>query len=348
MGSRVVAKNGERIREFVEHFPKYVSEFDQNPPFSDEQLRFHLATVGRRQALSTALQAVGDKEFLRLLYQTLKLWRMDQRKAEMVPFDDFAKAFRSREKEVSSLESYSLEDANLDAPRVADALWNLVTSLRISKTHAKLVSSTKALHHLLPKLVVPMDRAFTGAFLGWNAYNWQTAQERSFKSAFGEFARIALLTRPSQFVGEGWRTSGTKIIDNAIVGFCRSHRLDRSSLAELGKKAQAMGRSVHQAPAAQPTATAVLNALVEKREDIKRFGVRSLGLFGSAARGEATPASDLDFLVELEKPSFDTYMGLLEYLEELFGHPVDLVLANTIKPRLRESILREAVHAQGL
>ena len=40
-------------------------------------------------------------------------------------------------------------------------------------------------------------------------------------------------------------------------------------------------------------------------------------------------------------------MGLLEYLEELFGCPVDRVMTGTLKPRLRESILREAVHALG-
>jgi hypothetical protein len=88
--------------------------------------------------------------------------------------------------------------------------------------------------------------------------------------------------------------------------------------------------------------------LAEHREEVRRFGVRSLGLFGSAARGEAAATSDLDFLVEFENPSFDTYMDLLEHLEKLFGRPVDLVLANTIKPRLRESILRETVHAPGL
>jgi hypothetical protein len=94
--------------------------------------------------------------------------------------------------------------------------------------------------------------------------------------------------------------------------------------------------------------TAILKTLADHREEVRRFGVRSLGLFGSAARGEATATSDLDFLVEFENPSFDTYMELLEYLEKLFGHPVDLVLANTLKPCLRESILRETVHAQGL
>ena len=91
-----------------------------------------------------------------------------------------------------------------------------------------------------------------------------------------------------------------------------------------------------------------MQTLADHRQEVRRFGVRSLGLFGSAARDQATTASDLDFLVELENPTFDTYMGLMELLEGLFERPVDLVLANTLKPRLRESILRETVHAQGL
>lgn len=78
------------------------------------------------------------------------------------------------------------------------------------------------------------------------------------------------------------------------------------------------------------------------------MGVRRLGLFGSAARGETTDASDLDFLVEFEKKTFDGYMDLKFLLESLFGCPVDLVIAETIKPRLRPFILKELVHAPGL
>jgi uncharacterized protein len=92
----------------------------------------------------------------------------------------------------------------------------------------------------------------------------------------------------------------------------------------------------------------ILGILRENKEAIRRFGVKSLSLFGSYARGEASQASDLDFLVEFERKSFDAYMGLKEFLENLFGCHVDLVLTNTIKPRLRTPILREAVHATGL
>lgn len=72
-----------------------------------------------------------------------------------------------------------------------------------------------------------------------------------------------------------------------------------------------------------------------------RFGVKSLGLFGSIARGEASPNSDVDILVEFNAPSFDHYMDLKFYLEERLGRPVDLVLKGSLKPALRERILRE-------
>ena len=96
------------------------------------------------------------------------------------------------------------------------------------------------------------------------------------------------------------------------------------------------------------TRRSILKTLAAHRDEVRRFGVRSLGLFGSAARGQATATSDLDFLVELENPTFDAYMGLMEFLEKLFERPVDLLLANTLKPRLREPILRDTVHAPGL
>lgn len=92
----------------------------------------------------------------------------------------------------------------------------------------------------------------------------------------------------------------------------------------------------------------ILNALRDSEAKIKSFGVRSLSLFGSYARGEDTPESDLDFIVEFEQKSFDSYMDLKLFLEELFRRPVDLVLADGIKPRLRAAILREAIHAPGL
>ena len=96
------------------------------------------------------------------------------------------------------------------------------------------------------------------------------------------------------------------------------------------------------------TREAVLKQLEDNRDKIRGFGVKRLGLFGSVARGEATEGSDLDFLVELENETFDAYMDLKEFLEEMFGYKVDLVMKEALKPRLREPILKETVYAQGL
>ena len=92
----------------------------------------------------------------------------------------------------------------------------------------------------------------------------------------------------------------------------------------------------------------VLKRLQGHQQVMRRLGVRRLGLFGSAARGESRPDSDLDFLVELERNSFDDYMDLKLFLEDLFQCRVDLVMADTIKPRLREGILKETEYVSGL
>ena len=95
------------------------------------------------------------------------------------------------------------------------------------------------------------------------------------------------------------------------------------------------------------TAQEIFDAIELHIDDIKNFGVRRLGLFGSYARGEGTDSSDLDFLVDLEHHTFDSYMDLKAFLEDLFGAEVDLVLVDAIKPRLRDTILGETIYAPG-
>ena len=89
----------------------------------------------------------------------------------------------------------------------------------------------------------------------------------------------------------------------------------------------------------------VLELLITRRDEIiQRFGVRSLSLFGSMARDEARPDSDVDVLVEFDGPTtFDGHMGLLVYLEDLLGRRVDVVTAKGLKPRLRPLIDQDLV-----
>ena len=88
-------------------------------------------------------------------------------------------------------------------------------------------------------------------------------------------------------------------------------------------------------------AIAILNA---HQEEIKKFRVKSLSLFGSVARDEARSDSDVDLLVEFETPvGLFAFMRLQRYLEAILGCSVDLGTPNSLRPYLRESVIKEAV-----
>jgi predicted nucleotidyltransferase len=91
-----------------------------------------------------------------------------------------------------------------------------------------------------------------------------------------------------------------------------------------------------------------INTLRAHEAEIReRFGVRRIGIFGSFARGEEREGSDMDVLVEFEggRKTFDNYMDLKYFLQDLFGRSVDLVTVQALKPQLKEDILQEVVYA---
>lgn len=90
----------------------------------------------------------------------------------------------------------------------------------------------------------------------------------------------------------------------------------------------------------------VLEILARAKPELDRMGVRSLALFGSVARDEAGPGSDVDLLVEFhETPGLFAFARLKRRLEELLGCPVDLATRGALRGRMKEAILREAVDA---
>lgn len=92
--------------------------------------------------------------------------------------------------------------------------------------------------------------------------------------------------------------------------------------------------------------TVILNFLKRhKREFETRFSVTRIGLFGSVLHGTADETSDVDILVELSSPTFDNYMDLKFFLEDHFKRPVDLVLADCLKPRIEPVITSEVSYA---
>ena len=97
-----------------------------------------------------------------------------------------------------------------------------------------------------------------------------------------------------------------------------------------------------------PAARTVAQSLHEKREEIYRIaaahGARNLRLFGSHARGDAGPASDVDLLVDAAAATSSWFpAGLIVDLEDLLGCRVDVVTEKGLNPLIRERVLREAV-----
>ena len=90
----------------------------------------------------------------------------------------------------------------------------------------------------------------------------------------------------------------------------------------------------------------VLALLKSRRRQLKKYGIHSLSVFGSVARGEARQNSDVDILVDFDKPvGLFEYARLKMYLESVLGREVDLVTPEALRKELREDILREAIRA---
>ena len=88
----------------------------------------------------------------------------------------------------------------------------------------------------------------------------------------------------------------------------------------------------------------IISMLRANRATLSDYGVKSLALFGSAARNNLRADSDLDLLVQFEDATWANYIGLKLYLEDLLGRPVDLVTPKALRPLLQPAIERDLLH----
>ncbi len=84
----------------------------------------------------------------------------------------------------------------------------------------------------------------------------------------------------------------------------------------------------------------ILDTLKEQLPYLKRYSVKRIGLFGSYAKGNQTKKSDIDLVVEFEKPTLDNYMELIVYLENLFGKNVDILTPTGIRGIRRKKVAK--------
>jgi hypothetical protein len=208
------------VPTLIAEFPRFLNEFESQPPFSKpEQLESHRKTVELRKRRGSSTAAIADPEFVESLHRTLRAWGIGSRRSKLRPFPEFSAALQKAASAIAAFDGLRIDDLNLDVDQTIVELWRLIESLNIVENDAPIVSGTKTLHHVLPELVPPMDRAYTQAFFLWHNPQFQYGQAECFKKAFAAFVYVSRQVDPQQYVGRHpWHTSRTKVVDNAVVG----------------------------------------------------------------------------------------------------------------------------------
>ena len=96
--------------------------------------------------------------------------------------------------------------------------------------------------------------------------------------------------------------------------------------------------------------TEIKKLLIKNKRNIRKFGVRKIGLFGSVIYSRQKASSDIDILVEFEKENekYTNLINLYFFLQNLFGRKIDLVTSNSISPYIAPYILKEVEYIEEL
>ena len=212
----------DRVRALIAGFDRYLAVYDAQPAFRPDQLAAHRRTIELRRRAGSAVAAAADPQFAASLHRTLRAWGLGMRASVLLPSPAFAAALVAAIPRLAEVENLRIDDPRL-SDRAAEQLWALISELGVTENQAKIVAGTKTLHHLLPDLVPPMDREWTGLFFGYPPPRFQSGQQSMFQNMFTTFHNIALqVDLASRVSGRGWRTSTSKLLDNAAIGYCQS------------------------------------------------------------------------------------------------------------------------------
>jgi hypothetical protein len=217
-----------RISEVIGEFPDLLDYYDHALPFDKSgQYAHHRRTIEQRFEAGSVRAALANEGFLRSLYATLQAWGIGSRASKLIPFPEFGAELRRWTGALEEIDGLCIDAPALDVEATGRTLWLLVDGMEIVKNQARIVALSKTLHHLLPDLLPPIDRMYTQRFFGFHSPEFQYGQEKVFKKVWRHFTSIASAVDLSSYVGPGWRTSRSKVIDNAIVAYVHQERPNR-------------------------------------------------------------------------------------------------------------------------
>jgi len=218
-----------QVEDLVDHFPYYLAVFRGRNPFTGYQINLHRSLLDARSRYLSVAEAIRDQKFVARLHELLAAWGMQSRKAVLVSESEMAASLNDQAQNIVSLEGFRICELKAEeSVNVTERIWQVISGLRLGKQATKIVVNSKALHHLLPMLIPPIDREYTVRFFFRNPSAWRIDREaEQFREMYSWMHQIALRAKVAILdalaVGEGMDTSETKVIDNAIVGYCKVH-----------------------------------------------------------------------------------------------------------------------------
>lgn len=221
-----IARLARRVAVLKREFPDCLHAFESSEKlFSGPSRYFHLKTIGLLAKHRSVVDAFYDDRYLNSLYAMLTAWglhRMGPGNAKLRDIEDIRKSLIANADRIRVLQNLRLSDlGEPQMQRVRAEIWEVLSALKVSRARAFLVANSKALHHVLPGLMPPVDREYTLSFF-FEATSVDGREETAFRvmfPAFWDIARSRRRTIKGWLRREGWSSSETKVIDNAIVGY---------------------------------------------------------------------------------------------------------------------------------
>ena len=211
-----------QVDDLCENFDAYLGAFNCEP-LNSKMLSWHKRTMDLRKDLGGAANSIDSDEYLRALHNTLDAFGMDIKGAKLKEYDIFAASVREYRRDIVALEHEGVGVAQINE-KVTRELWRIIQEMKLSWTKSQTVTGSKTLHHLLPHLLPPIDRRYTRRFFRYHSSQFQYYPEGAFKRMLSYFAQIAQRVDLASYLGTApWATSESKMIDNAIIGYCRLH-----------------------------------------------------------------------------------------------------------------------------
>jgi hypothetical protein len=217
-----------RVSALIERFGEALRTFEESNAFPGPSLYFHEKAIERRRTHTSFSSVLGDERFFEYVYAMLPAWgmhRMGKAKAKVGDFEVMVKSFHDQAPQIEALFQRRLDDLPPEeVESCADIAWNIIANLKVSTSGTRIVAGSKALHHVLPDLIPPIDRQYTWRFFtGQTTYLPKGGEEAAFLNWLPRFAAIA--SRQERAITEaiargGFMATGVaKVVDNAIMGF---------------------------------------------------------------------------------------------------------------------------------